>query len=104
VEWKAGNFTQYCLRPSGDCILTIRPNNQEARRKGILKPFGVREEGSKRQLIFQVWDFKGGQYDSAMYFVVEDQRSGAVAAHVMRSRYYAIRHRSSCGINEAGGF
>lgn len=79
-----------CLQPGGGLILTIRQYDQEARGKGIFKPFGVREEGNRRFLIFQVWDFEGDQYDFSMYFVEEDKQSGVVETHVMRSRYYAI--------------
>jgi 2-polyprenyl-3-methyl-5-hydroxy-6-metoxy-1,4-benzoquinol methylase len=61
-----------CLRPGGGCILTIRQYDQEARGKGILKPFGVRQEGEKRYVIFQVWDFEGDLYDFSMYFIEED--------------------------------
>jgi len=79
-----------CLRSGGGCILTTRRYDQEERGVGIFKPFGVREEGGKRYLIFQIWDFEGEQYDFSMYFVEEDQVSGEVETHVMRSRYYAI--------------
>lgn len=79
-----------CLRPGGGCILTIRQYDQEPRGTGIMKPFGVRDEGGKRYSIFQVWDFEGDQYALAMYFVEEDRQTGGVETHVMRSRYYAI--------------
>lgn len=79
-----------CLRPHGGCILTIRQYDQEARGSGIFKPFGVRDEGDRRYVIFQVWDFEGEQYAFSMYFLQEDRRTGSVETHVMRSRYYAI--------------
>lgn len=50
-----------CLRAGGGCILTTRQYDQEARGKGIFKPFGIREEGHRRYIIFQVWDFEGEQ-------------------------------------------
>lgn len=80
-----------CLRPGGGCILTIRRYDQEEPGKGLFKPFGVREEGDRRYLVFQVWDFEGERYALSMYFIEEDMQTGAVETHVMRSRLYAIR-------------
>jgi SAM-dependent methyltransferase len=93
-----------CLRPGGGCIITIRQYEQEARGKGILKPFGVREEGDRRYVIFQVWDFEGEQYAFSMYFIEEDKRSGAIETHVMRSRYYAISPDHLLELMEQAGF
>lgn len=93
-----------CLSPGGGCILTTRQYDQEARGKGIFKPFGVREEDNRRFLIFQVWDFEGDQYDFSMYFVEEDKQSGAVETHVMRSRYYAISPNHLLELLSQAGF
>ena len=93
-----------CLRPGGGCILTTRQYDQEARGEGIFKPFGVREEGDKRDTIFQVWDFEGEQYAFSMYFIEEDRRSGATETHVMRSRYYAISPDRLLELMEEAGF
>lgn len=79
-----------CLRPGGGCLLTIRAYDKEARGRGIVKPYGVRQEGGKRYVIFQVWDFEGEQYALSMYFIEDDMQSAAVTTHVMRSHYYAI--------------
>jgi hypothetical protein len=56
----------------------------------LVKPYGIREEGDKRYIIFQVWDFVDQTYDLSMYFVVDDRVSGEVATHVMRTQYYAL--------------
>ncbi|MGD2158481.1 MAG: class I SAM-dependent methyltransferase [Anaerolineales bacterium] len=93
-----------CLRSGGGCILTIRQYDQEVRGKGILKPFGVRQEGEKRYVIFQVWDFEGEQYDFSMYFIEDDMESGEVETHIMRSRYYAISPNHLLELMEAAGF
>jgi len=93
-----------CLRPGGGCILTIRKYDQEERGTGIFKPFGVREEGDKRYIIFQVWDFEGEQYAFSMYFIEEDQRSGEIETHVMRSRYYAISPDHLVELMDRAGF
>src|SRR5437588_184905 len=78
-----------CTRPSGGCLLTVRDYDREERGTGLVKPYGVREEGGKRYVIFQVWDFAGDIYDLAMYFVIDDG-GWQPETHVMRSRYDAI--------------
>ena len=93
-----------CARPGGGCLLTVRDYDTEERGKGLVKPYGVREEGKRRFLLFQVWDFDGDQYDLSFYVVEDDAETGVVKTHVMRSRYYAI----SCGrlleLMEEAGF
>ena len=64
-----------CTRPGGGCLLTVRDYDREERGTGLVKPYGVREEGEKRYVIFQVWDFVDQVYDMAMYFVVDDRTS-----------------------------
>lgn len=93
-----------CLRPGGGCLITMRQYDQEERGTGIFKPFGVREEGDKRYIIFQVWDFEGEQYAFSMYFIEEDQRSGELETHVMRSRYYAISPGHLLELMDQAGF
>ena len=80
-----------CTRPGGGCLLTVRDYDQEERGSGLVKPYGVREEGGKRYVIFQVWDFVDqAAYDLAMYFVVDDRASGELVTHVMRTKYNAV--------------
>ena len=93
-----------CLSPGGGCLLTIRAYDKEARDRGIVKPYGIREAGGKRYLIFQVWDFEGEQYALSMYFIEDDMQSGAATTQVMRSRCYAINPNHLLGLMERGGF
>jgi len=79
-----------CTRPGGGCLLTVRDYDREERGTGLVKPYGVREEGGKRYVIFQVWDFVGQLYDLAMYFVVDDRTSQQLVTHVMRTQYNAV--------------
>jgi SAM-dependent methyltransferase len=79
-----------CALPGGGCLVTVRDYDKEERGTGIVKPYGVREEGGTRYVIFQVWDFAGNVYDMAMYFVVDDRASGRLGTDVMRTRFYAI--------------
>ena len=77
-------------RPGGGCLLTVRDYDRVERGSGLVKPYGVREEGDKRYIIFQVWDFVGRIYDMAMYFVVDDRNSQQLVTHVMRTQYNAV--------------
>jgi len=36
--------------------LTVRDYDREEHGTGLVKPYGIREEGGKRYIIFQVWD------------------------------------------------
>jgi hypothetical protein len=77
-------------RPGGGCLLTVRDYDREERGRGLVKPYGIREDGDRRFLLFQVWDFEGDQYDVSFYVVEDEPRTGIVKTRIMRSRYYAI--------------
>jgi SAM-dependent methyltransferase len=93
-----------CLRPGGGCLITMRDYDREKRGTGIVKPYGMREAGDKRYLVFQVWDWDEDQYELTMYFVGEDRSSRTVQTHVMRSRYYAISPNKLLTLMEAAAF
>lgn len=93
-----------CLEPGGGCIITMRQYDQEDRGRGLLKPFGVREEDDRRYIIFQVWDFIGERYKFAMYFIEEQKLTGEVVTHVMHSEYYAISPYKVMELMEQAGF
>lgn len=93
-----------CTRPGRGCLLTVRDYDQEERGTGMVKPYGVREEGGKRYFIFQVWDFVGSVYDLAMYFVVDDQTSAELVTHVMRTKYYAAGAGHLLALMRQAGF
>lgn len=84
-------FRQFyaCARPGGGCLITIRDYEREERMGVQVKPYGLRQEGDNRYLIFQVWRFEGLIYELAMYFV-EDRGEPVATTHIMRTRYYAI--------------
>jgi SAM-dependent methyltransferase len=94
-----------CTRPGGGCLLTVRDYDREERGRGLVKPYGVREEGAKRYVIFQVWDFVDHRvYDLAMYFVVDDRTSGPLTTHVMRTRYNAVGTDHLLALMRQAGF
>jgi SAM-dependent methyltransferase len=78
-----------CTRPGGGCLITVRDYDQEERTGTQVKPYGVRDEGGVRYLIWQVWEFRGPVYDLAMYFVA-DRGDQDCTTRVMRSQYYAV--------------
>jgi len=90
-----------CLAPGGGCVISVRDYAAEPRGRGIVKPYGVREEAGKRFLLSQVWDFEARpaaadgtpQADLchiAFFFIEEDLASRQVRTHVMRSVYHAV--------------
>ena len=78
-----------CTRPGGGCLVTVRDYDREDRAAVQVKPYGVRDEGGVRYLLWQVWEFRGPVYDLAMYFVA-DRGGSDCTARVMRSQYYAV--------------
>lgn len=93
-----------CARPGGGCLLTVRDYDREERGTGIVKSYGVREQGDVRYVVFQVWDFGGQLYDMAMYFVVDDRVSTTLTTHVMKTRYNAIGTGRIMELMRAAGF
>jgi SAM-dependent methyltransferase len=93
-----------CTRPGGGCLLTVRDYDREERGTGLIKPYGVREEGDQRYVIFQVWDFVGPIYDMAMYFVVDDRTSDLLVTHVLRTRYNAVGTDHLLALMRQAGF
>jgi SAM-dependent methyltransferase len=93
-----------CTRPGGGCLITVRDYDGEERGTGLMKPYGVREEGGVRYVISQVWDFDGPSYDLAMYFVADDRASDRLVAHVMRTKYNAVGTGHLLELMRAVGF
>ncbi|MDQ8020659.1 MAG: class I SAM-dependent methyltransferase [Moraxellaceae bacterium] len=94
-----------CLHPGGGLLLTVRDYALEPRGRGIVKPYGVRDEDGRRQLMLQVWDFdaSGTHYDFAMY-CIDDDGSQQARTEVMRSRYYAIGVDALLALMREAGF
>jgi SAM-dependent methyltransferase len=93
-----------CIRPGGGCLITVRDYDAEPRGLNILKPYGVRIEGTKRYLVFQIWDFEQQYCNITFYFVEENLVTGEVATHVMRAKYYAVSTTVLMGLMAAAGF
>ena len=93
-----------CVRPGGGCLLTVRDYDKEDRGRGLVKPYGVREERGKRYLLFQVWDFDGDEYDLSFYIVEDDREADVQSTQVIRSRYYAISPNRLIELMRDAGF
>lgn len=84
-------FRQFfaCTRPGGGCVITVRDYEREDRSGVQVKPYGVRDEGGVRYLLWQVWEFHGPLYDLSMYFAA-DRGGQDCTIRVMRTRYHAV--------------
>ena len=77
-----------CTAVGGGCVISVR--DYDPQESGVkVVPFGVRTDGDRRFLVFQVWEYHGAIYDLSMYFV-EDGGGFECTTHVMKSKYYAI--------------
>jgi SAM-dependent methyltransferase len=98
-------FRQFyqCVRSGGGCLISVRDYEKEERAGMQVKPYGLRAEGHKKYLVFQVWEFQGLIYDLSMYFV-EDGGGEDCVTHVMRTKYYAIETGSLIELMSQAGF
>lgn len=98
-------FEQFfaCTRPGGGCVVSVRDYDREERTGIQVKPYGVRDVGGIRYLIWQVWEFHGPVYDLAMYFV-EDGGGPNCVTRVIRSQYYAVGTDKLMGLMSKAGF
>lgn len=98
-------FRQFygCVSPGGGCLISVRDYEKEDRSGVLVKPYGLRVEGDRKYLVFQVWEFHGLIYDLAMYFV-EDRGGTDCDVHVMRTRYYAVEAGRLVELMSEAGF
>jgi SAM-dependent methyltransferase len=78
-----------CVGAGGGCLISVRDYEKEERTGVQIKPYGLRFDGKRKYLVFQMWEFQGLLYELSMYFV-EDGGTADCVTHVMRTRYYAI--------------
>lgn len=91
-----------CTAPGGLCLVSVRDYDALDLRTARLHPYGLREEGGARWILFQVWDPRPPLYDVNLY-VVED-RDGAAETRVMRSTYYALPFSRLLELMRTAGF
>ncbi len=91
-----------CTADGGGCLVSVRDYDpSEAGTKVV--PYGLRTDGDRRFVVFQVWEYQGPIYNLAMYFV-EDAGGPECTTHVMRSRYYAVPVVRLIELMTEGGF
>ncbi|MEO8675866.1 MAG: class I SAM-dependent methyltransferase [Casimicrobiaceae bacterium] len=80
-----------CIRPGGVAVYSVRDYAVIERRNPDVRPYGMRNEGGRRFLAVQVWEWEGegDQYDLRIYLTSESP-AGACETRVLRSRYYAV--------------
>ncbi len=78
-----------CTTSGGGVLISVRDYDSSKGAGAEVVPYGLRTDGGRRFLVFQVWEFHGSIYDLSMYFVEDDGQSKC-AVHIMRSKYYAV--------------
>lgn len=79
----------HCAAADGGVLISVRDYDPAESTGTKVVPYGLRTEGDRRYLVFQLWEFHGPIYDLSMYFV-EDRGESECTTHVMRSKYYAV--------------
>jgi SAM-dependent methyltransferase len=84
-------FEQFhrCTAPGGLCLVSVRDYAALERGGTQIHPHGVRQVGSTRYVLFQVWDWEGDRYDTTFY-IVEHPATGLPTVRTMRSTCYAV--------------
>jgi len=77
------------LRPGGGCLLSVRDYAEMEVAGPQIVPHGVREEGGRRYVIYQVWDFEGPFCDVALH-LTEDSGGAVSRTKTFRWRVYRV--------------
>jgi ubiquinone/menaquinone biosynthesis C-methylase UbiE len=91
-----------CLRPGGIYLISVRDYDSLSKSGTQFKSYGTRKTKDGICRLFQIWQFKGTQYDLALYTI--EQGPGQVTkTRVARATYNAvgIRHLKLL-MNKAG--
>lgn len=78
-----------CLRPGGVAVVSVRDYAAIERKNPDVRPYGMRNQGGRRFLAVQVWEWDGDRYDLRLYLTTESP-AGACETRVLHSRYYAV--------------
>lgn len=92
-----------CTTPGGLCLISVRDYDALDRGGLQVHPHAAHEIAGTRYLLFQVWDWKGEQYETTMY-VIEEPPAEARRVRTMRCRYYAIGIRKLLELMHQAGF
>ena len=79
-----------CAGQGSLCLVSLRDYDAVEKVGVHVKPCGLRQEGSSRYLLWQVWEFESGDIYRQDLYLVEDEVSAECKTRVMRSRSYAV--------------
>jgi SAM-dependent methyltransferase len=99
-------FRQFyqCTRPGGICLVSVKDYAaMDFSSRTQLHPYGVRDVGEVRYVLFQVWDLKLPLYDMTFY-VIEHRGSYPATVHTARATYYAVPIRVLIQLMEEAEF
>jgi len=92
-----------CTKPGGLTILSVRDYAAMERGGVQVKPYGVRDDGAARFVLFQVWTWRDRLYDLSFY-VVRDAGGSECRTRVARTTYYAVSIPELIRLMESAGF
>jgi SAM-dependent methyltransferase len=92
-----------CVVPGGGCLLSLRDYVVPAGPGRELRPYGVRQSGGTRYVLFQVWEWEPPHYDLALC-IMEDAGAPECTTQVFRTRYYAVTVSRLAELMRAAGF
>jgi SAM-dependent methyltransferase len=100
------SFRQFhaCTKPGGICLISVRDYaGVDLTEKLQFHPYGVREVGGVRYVLFQIWELNPPLYDTTFY-LVEHREGSEPVAHSSLTTYYAVAIRTLTEIMEQAGF
>ena len=91
------------LAPGGALVLSLRDYDAVPRRNPDVRPHVVHNEGGRRVVPVQVWEWDRDHYDLRLY-VTEEHATGACFTHMLSTRYYAISITRLLSLAREAGF
>jgi hypothetical protein len=92
-----------CTMPGGGCLVSVRDYEVPGSPTREVRPYGVRQSGGRRYVLFQVWEWDPPYYDLALC-IMDDSGGPECTTHVFRTRYYAVAIDRLAELMRAAGF
>ena len=99
-------FRQFhaCTKPGGICLISVRDYaGVDLTEKPQFHPYGIREAGGVRYVLFQVWEPSPPLYETTFY-IVEHRKDSEPVVHSSRATYYAVPIATLTNLMEKAGF
>jgi SAM-dependent methyltransferase len=91
------------LVPGGALLLSIRDYEAVPRRNPDVRPHVVHNDGVRRVVPVQVWEWDDDHYDLRLY-LTEEHATGACVTHMLSTRYYAVSITRLLSLAREAGF